>query len=111
MLALKKVLETLGIPKVTSELNNYSKARAFIILLSSGTRNDPTLVNAVYKTAGITAQMTSTLCLSLFFLVSSKPIFNIGLAGWFDIFDESKWADKTSLRNLRDALARLNQVI
>lgn len=45
-----------------------------------------------------------------FILVANKPIFNIGLAAWFDIFDEKKWDNKASLHKLRDALARLNQV-
>jgi hypothetical protein len=43
-------------------------------------------------------------------IASNRPIFNIGLADFFEIFDEKKWVDKEALRNLRDALARLNQV-
>lgn len=46
----------------------------------------------------------------MYFEVAGKPIFNIGLSDFFEIFDEKKWNDKEALRNLRDALARLNQV-
>lgn len=46
----------------------------------------------------------------MFFEASNKPIFNIGLTNWYDIFDENKWDDKKALYSLRDALARLNQV-
>jgi hypothetical protein len=45
-----------------------------------------------------------------FISATNKPIFNVGLADFFEIFDEKKWTDKVALRNLRDALARLNQV-
>eukprot|EP00026_Physarum_polycephalum_P001179 Phypoly_transcript_01180.p1 GENE.Phypoly_transcript_01180~~Phypoly_transcript_01180.p1 ORF type:complete len:1168 (+),score=212.99 Phypoly_transcript_01180:101-3505(+) len=90
--ALQENLTNLGIPRVTLDIANYPKARTFIILLSAGTKNDPALVEATFKTA-----------------VSNKPIFNIGLSDFFAIFDETKWTDKEALRNLRDALARLNQ--
>jgi hypothetical protein len=89
---LKKALEAVGVPKVTTDISHYPTSRTFVILLSAGTKNDPALVEAVYQTA-----------------VQNKPIFNVGLAPWFEIFDENKWADKTSLHHLRDALARLNQ--
>eukprot|EP00026_Physarum_polycephalum_P001053 Phypoly_transcript_01054.p1 GENE.Phypoly_transcript_01054~~Phypoly_transcript_01054.p1 ORF type:complete len:1230 (+),score=212.96 Phypoly_transcript_01054:151-3690(+) len=89
---LKADLEKAGIPRVTLDIENYEKSRTFIILLSAGTCNEPKLIEATYKTA-----------------VSNRPIFNIGLAEFFAIFDETKWTDKEALRNLRDALARLNQ--
>lgn len=50
---LKDNLEKLGIPRVTLEIGNALKARTFIILLSSGTKNDPKLVEATYKSASM----------------------------------------------------------
>ena len=110
--ALQANLTKLGIPRVTLDIGNYSRARTFIILLSSGTKSNPALVQATFRTAGSSLHFFSPFFQPLFtfIVVNNKPIFNIGLSDFFEIFDENKWSDKEALRNLRDALARLNQV-
>lgn len=50
------------------------------------------------------------MCLINTLIVENKPIFNIGMIDFWAIWDEKKWVDKEGLRNIRDALARLNQV-
>lgn len=71
---LEDNLKKQGIPSVTVDIAHAFKARTFVLLLSPTTRNNPKLVEATYKTAGIISFLNNY-CYYLL-ICFLKPVIN-----------------------------------
>ncbi|KNC49941.1 uncharacterized protein AMSG_06249 [Thecamonas trahens ATCC 50062] len=89
--SLAAALEAAGVGPISTDYKAHgSSARTMVLLLSMATAGDAALVDYVCAAAG-----------------AGMPIFNVGVASWWDIFCSSAWEPAAASR-FKAALARLN---